>query len=347
MLRLDDLHISVHHGAATAVRGVSLRVRAGRDRRAGRGVRQRQDADLPGRPRRAACRLRHRAGHGVVRRPGRDHAVPAWLGAGARQPDRRRVPGPRVLPEPVAHRGQPAGRGAAGEAGRSPGARPGTGAIELFETVGLHRPEWVYQQIPAELSGGMLQRVMIAIAICVRPAAAGGRRAHYRAGRHHPGRGHRAAAAAARGARAGRAVRVPRPGRDQPALRPDRGVLRRGNRGVRARRGDHRAAPAPLHPGAAAGGLGRRLPPPRAGGHRRAAAAGGRGHHRMPVRRALPGRGPGMRAGAVHPVPVGDRHQVRCVHAARAVAASDRGPPARAAPTRLARRRCWRSSRST
>ena len=29
VLRLDDLHVSVHHGAATAVRGVSLRVRAG------------------------------------------------------------------------------------------------------------------------------------------------------------------------------------------------------------------------------------------------------------------------------------------------------------------------------
>jgi len=29
VLRLDDLHVSVHDGAATAVRGVSLRVRAG------------------------------------------------------------------------------------------------------------------------------------------------------------------------------------------------------------------------------------------------------------------------------------------------------------------------------
>ena len=29
LLRLDDLHVSVHNGAATAVRGVSLQVRAG------------------------------------------------------------------------------------------------------------------------------------------------------------------------------------------------------------------------------------------------------------------------------------------------------------------------------
>ncbi|HEY7919279.1 MAG TPA: ATP-binding cassette domain-containing protein, partial [Streptosporangiaceae bacterium] len=29
VLRLDDLHISVHHGSALAVRGISLSIRAG------------------------------------------------------------------------------------------------------------------------------------------------------------------------------------------------------------------------------------------------------------------------------------------------------------------------------
>jgi len=42
-------------------------------------------------------------------------------------------------------------------------------AIELFEAVGLRQPGRVYHQIPGELSGGMLQRVMIAIAISCEP----------------------------------------------------------------------------------------------------------------------------------------------------------------------------------
>ena len=67
VLGIEDLHITVHDGAATAVRGISLSVAHGRDRRPGRGVGQRQDADLPGRPRRAAAGLRRRAGDDLVR----------------------------------------------------------------------------------------------------------------------------------------------------------------------------------------------------------------------------------------------------------------------------------------
>lgn len=44
-----------------------------------------------------------------------------------------------------------------------------TRALELLEAMHLHRPRHVYQQIPLELSGGMLQRVMIAIAVACDP----------------------------------------------------------------------------------------------------------------------------------------------------------------------------------
>ena len=42
-------------------------------------------------------------------------------------------------------------------------------SLELFASVGLHQPGRVFHQVPAELSGGMLQRVMIAIAISCDP----------------------------------------------------------------------------------------------------------------------------------------------------------------------------------
>jgi peptide/nickel transport system ATP-binding protein len=42
-------------------------------------------------------------------------------------------------------------------------------AVELIESMGIHHPEHVYGQVPALLSGGMLQRVMIAIAVSCDP----------------------------------------------------------------------------------------------------------------------------------------------------------------------------------
>jgi peptide/nickel transport system ATP-binding protein len=42
-------------------------------------------------------------------------------------------------------------------------------AIELIEQVGISRPEQIADSYPHELSGGMLQRIMIAIAICCNP----------------------------------------------------------------------------------------------------------------------------------------------------------------------------------
>jgi peptide/nickel transport system ATP-binding protein len=168
LLRIHDLRITVHDGAATAVRGVSLEVRPGEivglvgESGSGKTLTCRAvlgvlppgcavesgsvtfaDRDLTTLSRRQWEQV-HGAAMGAVFQDPASYLNPS-LTVGSQLAEVLRVK--RRLRRAQAHRR----------------------AVELFAAVGLREPERVFHQIPAELSGGMLQRVMIATAISCDP----------------------------------------------------------------------------------------------------------------------------------------------------------------------------------
>ena len=168
VLGIDDLSVTVHDGAATALRGVSLAVRSGEivglvgesgsgktlTCRAALGV-------LPPGVAAAQGKITF-AGEDVtdLSRRGWERLHGSHIGAVFQDPASYLNPnltiGSQVTEVLRVKRGLSR-------------AKAHAKAIELLTSVGLRQAERVFHQIPAELSGGMLQRVMIAIAISCDP----------------------------------------------------------------------------------------------------------------------------------------------------------------------------------
>ena len=159
---------------------------------------------------------------------------------------------PMTSLNPVFTVGDQIARDAAVKLGDGAARRARAERLELLDRVGIPSPRERLGAYPHELSGGMRQRVMIAIAIALPAEAAARRRADDRARRDDPGPDPRAARRPP--GRDGMAMRarLARPRRDRPDLRPRGRHVRRLRRRGRAGARRSSTAAAPLHARAAA-----------------------------------------------------------------------------------------------